>query len=46
MDKDPQTSSEIKPQGRGRDRVHLIPAGHLKPTGREAVTLPPADDLD
>ena len=38
-------TTEITPQGRGRDRLYLIPSGHLVATGRESVKLPPVDDL-
>jgi hypothetical protein len=36
--------SQITPRGHGHDRLYLIPAGRLKPVGRE-IPLPPVDDL-
>ena len=39
------TPTEITRQGRGRDRLYLIPSGRLTAVGRDTVPLPNLDDL-
>ena len=35
----------ITVQGRGRDRLYVVPAGRVRSLGRETNPLPPVDDL-